>query len=140
MGIGSSNVYRWVNEIRDPNSETVVRIVEALESIEPNASEEFRRLLYLGDATENDQSWDMGRAGKALKQTLETYDISQNRLAVVLGVERNKVFRWFHEQVDPTAETVADIVKALNQVNPAAANTFIDLYLGELVERSRDES
>lgn len=54
MGIGSSNVYRWVNEIRDPNSETVVRIVEALDSIDPNASEEFRRLLYLSDATEND--------------------------------------------------------------------------------------
>ncbi|HAZ48020.1 MAG TPA: XRE family transcriptional regulator [Cyanobacteria bacterium UBA11369] len=81
----------------------------------------------------------MGKAGKALKQTLETYDISQNRLAVVLGVERNKVFRWFHEQVDPTAETVADIVKALNQVNPAAADAFIELYLGELVER-REES
>ncbi len=80
----------------------------------------------------------MGRAGKALKQTLETYDISQNRLAVALGVERNKVFRWFHEQVDPTAETVADIVKALNQVNPAAADTFIELYLGELVERTEE--
>ena len=80
----------------------------------------------------------MGKAGKALKQTLETYDISQNRLAVALGVERNKVFRWFHEQVDPTAETVADIVKALNQVNPAAADTFIELYLGELVERTEE--
>ncbi|HEY9707677.1 MAG TPA: helix-turn-helix transcriptional regulator [Oculatellaceae cyanobacterium] len=76
----------------------------------------------------------MGRAGKALKQTLETYDISQNKLAVALGVERNKVFRWFHEQVDPTAETVADIVKALNNINPAAANAFIELYVGNLVD------
>ncbi len=76
----------------------------------------------------------MGRAGKALKQTLETYDISQNKLAVALGIERNKVFRWFHEQVDPTAETVADIVKALNDINPAAANRFIELFLGDLVD------
>lgn len=78
----------------------------------------------------------MGRAGKALKRTLETYNISQNKLAVALGVERNKVFRWFHEQVDPTAETVADIVKALNNINPSAANKFIELYLGDLVDDS----
>ena len=51
MGIGSSNVYRWVNEIRDPNSETVVRIVEALEKINSDASAEFRR-LYMGDSTQ----------------------------------------------------------------------------------------
>ena len=75
----------------------------------------------------------MGRAGKALKQALESYGISQNKLAGILGVERNKVFRWFHEQVDPTAETVADIVKALNEINPSAANEFIELYLGDLV-------
>lgn len=76
----------------------------------------------------------MGRAGKALKQTLETYGISQNKLAVALSVERNKVFRWFHEQVDPTAETVADIVKALNDINPASAKKFIELYLCDLVD------
>lgn len=76
----------------------------------------------------------MGRAGQALKQTLNSYGISQNKLAVALGVERNKVFRWFHEQIDPTAETVADIVKALNEINPAAAEKFIELYLGDLVD------
>ncbi len=76
----------------------------------------------------------MGRAGQALKQTLNSYGISQNKLAVALGVERNKVFRWFHEQIDPTAETVADIVTALNQINPAAAEKFVELYLGELIK------
>ncbi|MEM9502689.1 MAG: XRE family transcriptional regulator, partial [Cyanobacteria bacterium P01_E01_bin.43] len=30
----------------------------------------------------------MGRAGRALKETLETYAISQNKLAVTLGMER----------------------------------------------------
>ena len=41
--------------------------------------------------------------------------------------------RWFHEQRDPTAETVAEIVKALNSVNPKAAQEFVRLYLGELI-------
>lgn len=76
----------------------------------------------------------MGRAGQALKQTLNSYGISQNKLAVALGIERNKVFRWFHEQIDPTAETVADIVKALNKIDPAAAEKFVELYLGELIK------
>ncbi|MGQ9870107.1 helix-turn-helix domain-containing protein [Leptodesmis sp.] len=47
MGIGSSNVYRWANEIRDPGSETVIRIIEAIEEINPDAAAEFRK-LYMG--------------------------------------------------------------------------------------------
>jgi transcriptional regulator with XRE-family HTH domain len=47
MSIGSSNVYRWANEIRDPSSETVMRIVEAIERINPEAAAEFRK-LYMG--------------------------------------------------------------------------------------------
>ncbi len=75
----------------------------------------------------------MGRAGHALKTVLETYEISQNKLATLLGVRRSVVFRWFHEQRDPTAETVSEIVKALNSVNPKAAQEFVTLYLGELI-------
>jgi hypothetical protein len=51
-----------------------------------------------------------------------------------LGVRRSVVFRWFHEQRDPTAETVSEIVKALNSVSPEAAQEFVKLYLGELVD------
>jgi plasmid maintenance system antidote protein VapI len=40
------------------------------------------------------------------------YEVSQNKLAVVLDVDRAVVNRWFHEQVDSSAETVADTVKA----------------------------
>jgi transcriptional regulator with XRE-family HTH domain len=72
----------------------------------------------------------MGQAGQALKQTLELYGISQNRLAIALGVERPIVFRWFHEQIDPTAETVVQITKALQSLDPGAANTFVGFYLG----------
>lgn len=49
MSIGSSNIYRWANEIRDPGSETVIRIIEAIEEINPDAAAEFRR-LYMSDS------------------------------------------------------------------------------------------
>jgi hypothetical protein len=74
----------------------------------------------------------MGRAGQALKQVLECYNISQSQLAIGLGVERPIVFRWYHEKIDPTGETVAEIVKALNKINKLAANDFIQTYLGDL--------
>jgi transcriptional regulator with XRE-family HTH domain len=72
----------------------------------------------------------MGQAGKALRQVLETYSISQSSLATALGVDRPIVFRWFHEHTDPTAETVAGIVEVLRGINPDAAEAFIRLYLG----------
>lgn len=49
-------------------------------------------------------------------------------------MRRSVVFRWFHEQRDPTAETVSEIVKALNSVSPEAAQEFVKLYFGELVD------
>lgn len=76
----------------------------------------------------------MGRAGKALKQILEEYEISQNKLAVALGVRPTVVFRWFHEQTDPSGETIAEIVLALKQINPDAAEALIQRYLGDLMQ------
>jgi transcriptional regulator with XRE-family HTH domain len=76
----------------------------------------------------------MGQAGKALRQVLETYGINQSRLATALGVDRPVVFRWFHEQTDPTAETVASIVRVLRQINPTAAKEFIRFYLVDLTQ------
>ena len=77
----------------------------------------------------------VGRAGKALKQVLETYDISQYSIAVALGIERTSVYRWVHEIRDPSAETVVEIVKALEGINPAAAEAFIKLYLVDTLEK-----
>ncbi|NEQ47917.1 MAG: helix-turn-helix transcriptional regulator [Leptolyngbya sp. SIOISBB] len=71
----------------------------------------------------------MGRAGRALKETLETYGISQNKLAVTMGMERTVVYRWVHEHTDPTGETIVAIVRSLNQLDPGAAKAFIALYL-----------
>jgi transcriptional regulator with XRE-family HTH domain len=76
----------------------------------------------------------MGRAGKALKEVLETYGITQNRLAVVMETRRSNVGRWYHEQIDPTGDTIADIVAAVRKIEPEAAEEFIRLYLGESIE------
>jgi predicted transcriptional regulator len=56
--------------------------------------------------------------GKALRQALETYSISQNKLPVTLGVDRSMI-KWYYEQRDPTAETVVQIAEALKSINPA---------------------
>ena len=76
----------------------------------------------------------MGQAGKALRQVLETYSINQSSLATALGVDRPVVFRWFHEQTDPTAETVASIVRVLREINSIAAREFIRCYLVDLTQ------
>ncbi len=75
-----------------------------------------------------------GRAGQALQQTLEIYNISQNSLAIKLGVNRPSVFRWCHGETDPTAETVVKIVQALAEIEPSASASFINFYLGELIQ------
>jgi transcriptional regulator with XRE-family HTH domain len=79
----------------------------------------------------------MGKAGKALKQVLEQYKISQNKLAIILGVQRYVVYRWFHEQVDPSGETIAEITQALKQINSDAAQEFVQLYLGNLLDEPK---
>jgi transcriptional regulator with XRE-family HTH domain len=76
----------------------------------------------------------MGKAGKALRQVLETYGISQNRLAVVMGVNRATVNQWFNETRDPLAESIPDIVTALETLNESAAREFIALYLGRIAQ------
>lgn len=76
----------------------------------------------------------MGKAGKALQQALESYQISQNKLAVTLGVDRSIIFKWFHEKRDPKAETVVEIAEALKTINPDAAAEFIRLYVGDFLE------
>jgi transcriptional regulator with XRE-family HTH domain len=77
----------------------------------------------------------MGRAGKALKQVLQIYGISQNKVAVALEVRRSVIYRWVHELTDPTGDTIAEIAKALQKLNPAAAEEFVRLYLGDFIQR-----
>jgi transcriptional regulator with XRE-family HTH domain len=72
----------------------------------------------------------MGKVSDALKQVLGEYGISQNQIAVALGIERPIFFRWFHGQVDPSAETVAEIARAIQNINDEASRDFARLYLG----------
>ncbi|MGD1857951.1 MAG: helix-turn-helix domain-containing protein [Leptolyngbyaceae cyanobacterium] len=76
----------------------------------------------------------MGKAGRVLKQVLETYEISQYSLAATLGIERTNVYRWVHELRDPTSETLVEIVKALRSLSPEAAQTFVQRYLGDVAQ------
>lgn len=76
----------------------------------------------------------MGRASQALKQVLETYEISQNQLAEAMGVERGSVNRWFHGKRDPTAETVVEIVQALKEINSDAAGEFVKIYVIDILQ------
>jgi transcriptional regulator with XRE-family HTH domain len=76
----------------------------------------------------------MGRAGKALRQVLEKYGISQNRLAVTMGLARSTVNQWFNEITDPSAESVIQIIAALETLNEAAAKEFVALYLGRIAQ------
>ena len=48
-------------------------------------------------------------------------------------VERGSVYLWFHGKRDPTAETVVEIVEALKALNPEAAEKFVQLYLGDVL-------
>ncbi len=77
----------------------------------------------------------MGKAGKALRQILETYNISQNKLATTMGVNRSTVNNWFNETRDPSAEALTEIVAALEQLNTQAADQFLLLYLGRSIDR-----
>ena len=81
----------------------------------------------------------MGRASQALKQVLDTYGISQNQLAITMGVERGSVSRWYHDKRDPTAETVVEIVEALKRLDCRASQEFVDLYLGHMLHQENEE-
>lgn len=81
----------------------------------------------------------MGRAGQALKQVLEDFGISQNKLAVMLEIDRAAVFKWVHEQRDPSGENIVEITKALNQINPTAAQAFVQQYLGNLIDPDQND-
>ena len=82
----------------------------------------------------------MGRAGSALKQALQTHDISQNQLAVILGIDRATVYKWVHEKREPNSETVVDITKALKQIKLEAAEEFVQLYLGDILKEDASAS
>ncbi|MGD1857772.1 MAG: helix-turn-helix domain-containing protein [Leptolyngbyaceae cyanobacterium] len=75
----------------------------------------------------------MGQASAALKQVLDTHGISQNKLAVTMGISRASVGRWYHG-LDPSAENIVLTTEALKTVHVEAFRQFARLYLGTIVE------
>jgi transcriptional regulator with XRE-family HTH domain len=74
----------------------------------------------------------MGKAGRTLQTVLEAYNISQSKLASVLGIGRSNVYRWVKEVRDPNSETLIRIIRGLEKINPEAASRFKILYLEDL--------
>jgi len=73
----------------------------------------------------------MRKAGNALRQVLEAYGISQNKLAVAMGIGRSTIHHWINKSRDPGGDAILEIRKGLQKINPAAAEEFIRLYLDE---------
>ncbi|WP_341734290.1 helix-turn-helix transcriptional regulator [Microcoleus sp. EPA2] len=76
----------------------------------------------------------MGKAGRVLRDVLNTYGISQNKLAIAMGVRSSVVYRWFNELIDPTGDSLVKIVVALKLLDIDAAREFVQRYLGEVLE------
>ena len=76
----------------------------------------------------------MGKAGTVLKQVLETYGISQNKLATAMGIGRSSINRWVNENRDPSGDAILEIRRGLLKIDPKAAQEFIRLYLDDSVE------
>jgi transcriptional regulator with XRE-family HTH domain len=82
----------------------------------------------------------MTKAGKALKMVLEIYGINQNQLAVAMGIGRSSINRWVKENRDPLGNAVLEIRKGLREINPKAAEKFIQLYLDDSVEEVQENN
>ena len=80
----------------------------------------------------------MGKAGFVLREVLTTHGISQNKLAIAMGVRSSVVYRWFNERIDPTGDTLVKIVEALKTLDREAAKEFVWRYLGEILEDESD--
>ena len=62
---------------------------------------------------------------------MEAYTISQNQLAEAMGIDRSNVSRWASEARDPGAETLLEIRRGLQKIDPQAAEDFITLFLDD---------
>ncbi|MEG3908609.1 helix-turn-helix transcriptional regulator [Microcoleus sp. w2-18bC1] len=76
----------------------------------------------------------MRKAGRVLRDVLNTYGISQNKLAIAMGVRSSVVYRWFNELIDPTVNTLVKMVVALKLLDIDAAREFVQRYWGEILE------
>ena len=53
----------------------------------------------------------------------------KDKVAVIMKIDPSNVNRWVHESRDPSAEAVFELKKALQSIDPAAAEDFVMKYL-----------
>jgi transcriptional regulator with XRE-family HTH domain len=82
----------------------------------------------------------MGKAGRVLKTVMQSYGISQGKLAAAMGIGSSNVYRWANEIRDPGSETVMSILTALENLNPDAAVEFRKLYMSPDAEEDKETS
>lgn len=71
----------------------------------------------------------MTKAGEALKHVLAQYAITQPRLAETMGIDCSTVHQWVDESQDPLADSIPEILVALETLNLTAAYVFLSMYL-----------
>ena len=76
----------------------------------------------------------MGKASDGLKNVLARYGISRNQLAIAMGVNRSTVSHWYAGSRDPMAESIPQIVHALESLHPGAGGAFLETYLARPLE------
>jgi len=113
MQVGRSNVHRWVYEVADPVGDAILEIRKGLNTINPAAAEEFIG-LYLDESFASGTIETMRKAGKSLRQVLEAYGISQNKLAIAMGIGRSTIHHWVNESRDPGGDAILEIRKGLH--------------------------
>ncbi|MBT9313655.1 helix-turn-helix domain-containing protein [Leptothoe kymatousa] len=71
----------------------------------------------------------MTKAGEALKHVMAQYAITQTHLAETMGIDCSTVNQWVDESQDPWADSVPEILAALETLNLTAAYVFLSMYL-----------
>jgi hypothetical protein len=76
----------------------------------------------------------MGKASDGLKHVLDCYGISRNQLAIAMGVNRSTVSHWYAGSRDPMAESIPQVVDALESLHPGAGGAFLETYLARSLD------
>jgi DNA-binding transcriptional regulator YdaS (Cro superfamily) len=65
---------------------------------------------------------------------LEAYGISENKLALAMGIRRSSINHWINESRDSAPDAVLEIRKGLQRIEPRLVEEFTRLYWDESQE------
>lgn len=104
MDINRSTVFHWVNKLTDPSADAVLKILNGLKTIDPEAAREFVK-LYLSDSLEKEAATE---PKSKLEQLRTKAGVTQREIAEALGVHVEIVRNWEAGLAEPQL-TVAQI-------------------------------